>query len=450
MIPSLRIFFLTFGLLLSAGAPAQSPSPAAPPSSSATEGVTEDTDPNSPGVPNNPGAPQQQVISQISSRYERRDRNAPRRDNIEAFRVQKHVYALLNGFEMGAGLGLGVELTSADKIPGVEFRSKFMITTRAYRRLEAAAYLPKVGDSQTHAEIWFGYLYRLRDNIFGLGPRTPDSLETNFASDYRSYNGLLYRDFTPRLQAGVFTSLINSNAYNGTDQSEAPVNLIFSGQPTVTPITRWLPGLNNNAKLLNYGAYAQYDARNNERGLTKGGLFYGRFGSFDGLKNAAFSDFGWNEINLDGRAYIPLGSDFTSLALRAYTELLNPKGGSQIPFYFQPWLGGRRYLRGFDDYRFRGNNLLLFSVEPRRTVWKQSEIKGIDVFAFGDAGQVWGDSRSRTDPQVLANDRMSSSNWRFGLGGGAEYRMSKNFSFRVDLGHSNETNKVYFSVSRGF
>jgi hypothetical protein len=396
------------------------------------------------------GGPQQQALSQVSDRYESRDRNAPRRDNLEAFRIVKHLNALVSGFEQGAGLGLGLELTTADKIPGVEFRGKFIISTRFYRRLEAEAYIPSVGDKQTHADIWFNYIHRTRDNFFGIGPTTPDQPETNYASEYRTYNAMLYRDFTPELQSGIFVSLVNSNAYNGEDESEVPINVLFSGQPTVTPITRWLPGLNTNAKLISYGAFVEYNGRNNERGLTKGAYFYGRYASIDGLNNDSFSDFGWNEFSLDGRAYVPLGSDFTSVALRVHTELLDTKGGSQIPFYLLPWFGGRSRGRGFDNYRFRANNLLLFSIEPRQTVWRQSETKGLDVFVFGDGGQVWGDSRSTTNPQVLANDQMNSRNWRFSLGGGAQYRLSKNFGVRIDIGHCNERNHVYFSVSRGF
>ncbi|MCI0339009.1 MAG: hypothetical protein L0226_15655 [Acidobacteria bacterium] len=395
-------------------------------------------------------APPQKGISQLGDRYQSRDRNAPRRDNLEAFRLVKHVNALFSGFDQGAGLGLGIELTSADTIPGVEFRGKFLISTRFYRRFEVEAYFPKVVDEQTHADVWFTYIHRLRDNFFGIGPRTPENPETNYASEYRLYNASLYRDFTENLQAGIYTSVTNSNAYRGENEDEIPINVLYSNNPNVIPVTRWLPGLNTNAKLLAYGAFVEYNGRDNERGLTKGAYFYARFGSIDGLDNDSFSDFGWNEVSLDGRAYLPLGSDFTSIAVRAYTELLNPKGGSQIPFYLMPWYGGRSHGRGFVNYRFRGNNVLLFCIEPRRTVWKQSETKGLDVFAFGDGGQVWGDSRSTTNPQVVANNNFDASNWRFGIGGGVQYRLNKSFAVRVDIATSNETNRVYFSLSRGF
>ncbi len=396
------------------------------------------------------GAPPQAPLTQLGDRFESRDRNAPRRDNLQAIKIVKHVNGLFSGFDQGAGFGFGIELTTADKIPGVEFRAKAIISTRFYRRLEAEAYIPKVIDEQTHANVWFTYLRRTRDNFFGIGPRTPKEPETNYASEYRTYNASLFRDFTKDLQAGVYFSLGNIDAYRGKDDNDVPIDVLYSNNPNIQPVTRWLPGLHTNAKIVSYGAFTEYNGRTNERGLTKGAYFYGRISSLDGLKNDFFSDFGWMEFSLDGRAYLPLGSDFTSVALRINAEFLDPKGGSQIPFYVLPWYGGRSHGRGFSNYRFRGNNLLLFSIEPRRTVWKQSDTKGLDVFVFGDGGQVWGDSRSTTDPQVLANEKFSSKNWRYGIGGGAQYRLNKDFAVRLDFGHSNERNMVYISLSRGF
>jgi len=108
------------------------------------------------------------------------------------------------------------------------------------------------------------------------------------------------------------------------------------------------------------------------------------------------------------------------------------------------------YVRGFRDYRFRGSNAMLGSAELRQTVWTQREDRGLDVFAFGDAGQVWGDNRSQTDPAILAHKDFSNSNYRASLGGGIQYRYSKSLAGRVEVGHSNERTLIYFSISRGF
>src|SRR4029079_6411889 len=131
---------------------------------------------------------------------------------------------------------------------------------------------------------------------------------------------------------------------------------------------------------------------------------YGRFASNDGMNNdGPFTDYGWLEGEVDARGYIPLGSSRSSLALRARGEVQNSKRGSQIPFYDLSYLGGREYVRGYESYRFRANNMVMFTVEPRRTVYKRSDRRGVDVFAFADSGTVWGDSRSTTDPAIIAN-----------------------------------------------
>jgi len=399
-----------------------------------------------------PGNTSAAQISGTGIKTVSRDRNAPRRDSLQAVEFAGgHVSGLIGGFEQSAGFGFGVELSTADSIPGIVFRAKMLTSTKFYRRFEGEAYIPKIGSENTHASIWFNYLYRSKDNFFNIGPRTPESPETNFAVDERSYNFSLYHDFfEKKLQAGVYARVANTNGFRGENEDDIPIDTLFSGRPTVTPITRWLPGLNVNAKIFSYGVFLEADGRNNEKGLTKGYYGYYRFASHDGLENDVFDDFGWIEIESDSRFYVPVFSDSTSLAFRAYTETKDPKRGSQIPFYEQAYFGGRSHGRGFANFRFRGNNSILLSVEPRQTVWKQKETRGLDLFVFGDFGQVYGDNRSRTNAQILANDVSDSRNWRTGVGGGFQYRWNKSVAVRLDWARSNETSRIYFSLSRGF
>jgi outer membrane protein assembly factor BamA len=380
-----------------------------------------------------------------------RERNFPERSSRTAIGLgSEHVSAVLRGMRQGAGQAVGVELSTADSIPGVEFRATAQVTTRLYRLFEVEAYVPHLGDEKTHADIWFNYTRRTRDQLFGIGPRVSRALDTNYSLEERGFNAGVFRDFTDDVQAGVYVRRRNARAFRGEDDSEPAVDLLFSGNPAAVPAPRFLPGLDTTADVVSAGAYALYDRRDNSRGLTRGAYLYGRLATNDGLSRAGFSDFGWLETELDGRGYVPLGGDKTSLALRAYAWLKDPRGGSQIPFYDMAFLGGRTYVRGYDSYRYFGNNLLMFSTELRQTVWSKSEKKGVDVFAFGDAGQVWGDNRSQTDPVVLSNDRFRSSNWRASVGGGAQYRISRAFAVRAEVGHSNEGNKFYLSFSRGF
>jgi hypothetical protein len=365
----------------------------------------------------------------------------------------KYINAVVGGLDQGSGLPVGIELKTADNISWVELRALALTSTLGYVRGKLEAHFPHVGDERTRANVWFNYLLANQWNFYGIGPRTPQEQRTSFQLEQRSYNGLLERFFTNRFKAGVYAGLANAGAQNGNNENVSNINAFFSGIPTVTPITAWAPGLNMNSEILYYGLFGEIDGRNNERGLTKGFYFFGRFGSYDGLDNGAFfNDFGWLWALLDGRVYIPLGSNKTSFAARAYASLEDPKGGSQIPFYYQSFIGGRMFLRGFRTYRFRADNALLLSAELRQTIWKMNDenTRGIDIHAFGDGGQVWGDNRSNTNPIVLANDDFRSENWRFGVGVGLTYRHNRAFAVRIELGHSNENNLVYLSLTRGF
>ncbi len=402
-------------------------------------------------APATPPSPQGQ-FSQISDRSFNRNRNAPQQFNVTAIKILPHVNGLVGGFDQGAGFGFGLEFTTASgpDLKGFEFYARAMGSTRQYRSGELGV---RVGNNNTSGEVWFNYTRRTRDNFFGIGSLIPDTAETNYASERRSYNGIFSQKLFRRMEAGLYGSFSSTGSFRGEDEQEIQIDTLFSGNPATLPVARFLPGLGQNARLISYGAFAELDLRNNESGLTKGGYFYGRFGSVDGVDtDNQFSDFGWVETELDGRVYIPVLSDKTSVALRAYTVLREPKGGSQIPYYELASFGGRSTGRGFKNFRFRGENSVLFSGEVRQTVWSMNDenTRGLDLIVFGDVGQVWGDNRSRIDPNIVLNENFDTRNYRTGFGGGVQYRISKSIAFRLEVGASNERTLSYISLRPGF
>ena len=390
--------------------------------------------------------------SGFTGRFGAFERNAPVRESFDTVDLAgKYIKGVVGGFQQGAGLGFGLQFSTADLIKPVEFRAWLFTSTLWYRRFEGEAYIPKVFDSNTHADLWFDYLFRRMDNFFGIGPTTPHTSQTDFALEQRSFNASLYHNFTRHLQAGVYVSVVNSSTYPGENSNRIPSTDVFSGNPNVVPVTLWAPGLQQNTKIVYYGGFGEWDLRNNNVGLTRGVYLYGRLGSAQGLtERNVFSDYGWLEGTYDIRGYIPLGSNRTSLALRALGWFEGPRGGSQIPFYDLAILGGRLYNPGFQNFRFRANNLVLFQAELRQTAWRQREDRGFDVFGSGAVGQVWGDNRSNINPVVLNNNAFNSSFWRAAIGGGIQYRYNRNFAARIEIAHSNERNLVLGSVTRGF
>jgi len=375
-------------------------------------------------------------------------RSVPLRETLVTL-GSRNIRGVFGGFEQGAGFGGGVQFTSKDAIPNLKLRANLLVSSWLDHRVDLEAFVPHVGSSRNHVDAWVSYMKRNR-NFFGIGPRIPRDFKTDFRTEQRSAQASFYRELTTHLQGGVYSQIMNTHTFRGRNTTDPPIDASFSGD-IVSLISQWAPGLFTNTKILTSGGYLLYDRRNDSLGLTRGGQIFGRVSTSDGLKDHdAFSDYGWNEAELDMRGYIPIASPKTVLALRARGQVKMPKGGSQIPFYALSWLGGREYVRGYETYRFRANNVVIFSTELRRTVYAKTDVRGVDVFGFADTGQVWGDARSSTDPLLVLNEGFSPSNWHSGVGGGIEYRHTRHLGARLEAGRSNEGTAIYVSLSKGF
>src|SRR5262249_10092744 len=135
-------------------------------------------------------------IAGLASRVKVLSRNGPTRESWYTIDLgTKYFRGVVGGFEQGATIGPGVQVTTADLFRFVEFRGTAVTSPNLYRRFEGEAYFPRVFDKNTHADVWFDYLRRPKDNFFGIGPRIPNTSQTNFDLEQRSYNASLYHDF---------------------------------------------------------------------------------------------------------------------------------------------------------------------------------------------------------------------------------------------------------------
>lgn len=355
-------------------------------------------------------------------------RQGPLRETLTAVGIgARHARGILGGFEQGAGLGGGVEVTSADAVPVVEFRALALTSSQLYRRFDVQAVLQNIGGSRNHADVWFSYARRDVD-FFDVRLGSASDVKTPFTFARRSYQGSVSRDLASHLQGGVYVQVMNTHSARSQGAPNVP--------PGVFPAS-----LLSSTRIRSYGGFLTYDTRDNSVGLTRGVNLYARMASADGLgPRAEAPDIGWLEGEFDARGSISLGSPRTALLLRSRGLFKAPKdGGRQIPFYDLPWLGGRQYLRGYDNYRFRGNHVLVLSTELQRTVRALTAVRGIDVLASADAGQVWGDGVP-----------FRGGAWHSGLGGGIQYRHSRALAARIELSRSQEGAQTYFALSRGF
>jgi hypothetical protein len=143
---------------------------------------------------------------------------------------------------------------------------------------------------------------------------------------------------------------------------------------------RSAPGVARQPGFVAYQARVGVDYGRPERNPRSGGRYTLTHRWLDDVEDGRYS---FRQIETDLRQYVPLVGADHGLALRALAVLSSPAEGAQVPFYFQPTLGGPDDLRGFRRFRFRGEHALLLQAEYR---WQL--IDGVGGAVFYDAGAV--------------------------------------------------------------
>ena len=98
--------------------------------------------------------------------------------------------------------------------------------------------------------------------------------------------------------------------------------------------------------------------------------------------------FSFRRLDADFRQYFPLLKEHWVLVLRGQAQITAVEDGQVIPFYLLPSLGGANTLRGYSDFRFQDNHMLVVGAEYR---WLPSRI--VDMAIFVDAGKVAAERR---------------------------------------------------------
>jgi len=137
------------------------------------------------------------------------------------------------------------------------------------------------------------------------------------------------------------------------------------------------------------------------------------------------------------RQYLPVGflPETRRLALRGRLEQAGPLlGGTDVPFYQLPNLGGQTSLRGFRSRRFQDNGSLVLNAEYRYPIWSN-----VDAAVFVDAGQVFGD---------VADVRGNRFHWSYG--GGLHVLNRNGLSARLEVAGSTEGVRTIITVEPTF
>jgi hypothetical protein len=322
------------------------------------------------------------------------------------------------GFPAGAGTTYGVGFRhafGADAVTqgpnALNIESTAASSTLGYRRVSAALGIQRLGGAPIDVRVQGGYSDLPQEDFFGIGQ---DSLRGD-RTDYRLENTEAGVDVQWRpatlITVGSGVSVMSPRVGAGTDTRFPSIEQRFD--------TSSIAGATAQPDFVRTDASIGFDWRENPLHPHAGGRYAVQFSNFQDRDQGSFD---FRRVTVDLQQYLPLSTRYRLIALRAAAVVTDASPGHEVPFYFQPTLGGSNELRGFREFRFRDRNSLSLTAEYRWEAWWM-----LDGALFVDAGKV------ASDPQDLTLRDLDVS---YGIG----FRVHSNRAFvtRLDLARSRE------------
>jgi outer membrane protein assembly factor BamA len=126
---------------------------------------------------------------------------------------------------------------------------------------------------------------------------------------------------------------------------------------------------------------ATIDTRDFPGHPTSGIVLRGVGARYDDRTSGAMS---FDKTEAEAAGFLPIGGGRVVLALHGWYVGTEPRtDGGSVPFYLQPSLGGLNTLRGYTDFRFHDDHMVVAQAEMRLKLMTH-----VDFAVFGDAGNV--------------------------------------------------------------
>jgi outer membrane protein assembly factor BamA len=280
----------------------------------------------------------------------------------------------LGGVPYEGGFALGPAYQKGGMAGGaVDLRVEGVASVRKYLLGEFTLEAPRLLSSRAFAGLNFTYRNYPEENFFGLGRDTRKEDRTTFRQEDVNVAAAAGVRPLPSLYLGGTGGLLWVNIGPGQERRVPSIEERFGASQ--------VPGLDQQPDFYHYGGFAQYDYRQRAATPRSGGNYMFVWTRFN---DREAGNFRFDRFDVLLHQYFPAFDENSSFAARALTTMTRRPGGGEIPFFLQRALGGGNDLRGFRQYRFRDNNLMLFNLEYRR------DLKSFfDVVVFGDAGRVF-------------------------------------------------------------
>lgn len=287
----------------------------------------------------------------------------------------------MGGFSGGAGLGYGVAIAEQgigspvvdpdqpNRIDGEFLAAR---TIRGYQRLAAKMDVINAGGLPMDLSVRWQDDQLMQEDFFGFGPGSTESGRTNYRLDSSEYGAsFTWRPASPFSIGGELTYLTPLIG-EGTDTRYPTTQSIYDVED--------VPGLSDLPSFVRTGASIAYDWRDSDSHPRRGGYYRLAAAQTAGVDDASYD---FRRVDIAAQQIVPLGNRYRRLNLQAAAALTDATGANDVPFFYQPSLGGLRTLRGFAESRFRDRNAAWARAEYQWEAWW-----ALDAAFFVDAGQV--------------------------------------------------------------
>lgn len=243
--------------------------------------------------------------------------------------------------------------------------------TMAQTRFE----VPDYGKHHIQAGAQVMWQDQTQINYFGIGPDAPEN-----QSQYRlrSTDVVGYASFKP---ANAWT-IGGEVGYLASPQLSSPAGTFKPNVPTTQELFPFDPGtqVSDQPSFVHGEVAVTADTRNYRSYPTDGGLYRVAAETYQDTHTGLFT---FQQYQAEALQLVRVTGPNWVLGFHAWLVTSDLQSGHEVPFYFQPSLGGATSLRSYESYRFHDLDSLLLNAESRWAVYRN-----VDLALFVDAGNV--------------------------------------------------------------
>jgi hypothetical protein len=329
------------------------------------------------------------------------------------------------GLPSGGGFSLGPRYIRRDWLHEHLISDSYLVGSTG-KWYKGQSTLDFVGLMDNHLQFTAGGAYQNAASMpyYGEGSNSSKDNQSDYRSEFTSAHlGGQFHLLHQKLSAGYAVGGLLVNVGPGDRGGWPSTDQIFNEANT--------PGLEKQSNFITGTASITADLTtpsfSNPKGLileAQDTQFWDQSGT-----NSSF-----HLLQTQATYYVPFINGMRTLAFRARNETTFHVDGQQVPFYLQPTLGGPNDLRGYERYRYYGNNSSLLSGE-----YKWSVAGSVEMALFGDGGNVY------SRPGLIGLRELRGDG-----GFGVRFKNKQQEIMRFDVGFSPEGVKVWFVFNNAF